>query len=123
MLGCAQTNVKDLTEKGLGYTTLLVKRAKERVDSEFVRLVVKSASRSRASPDSVGVLILSQWSRLGLENFYFGFAKSVHVGSVFCDRYCLLLPVFNQTVAVKAMVVVPTSAAQRYEHLVRSFCS
>ncbi|KAK8693489.1 hypothetical protein V6N13_071072 [Hibiscus sabdariffa] len=95
MLGCTQTNVKDLTEKGLGYTTILVKRAKERVDSEFVKSVVESTIRSRASPDSVGVLILSQWSRLGLE----------------------------KTDAVKAMVAVPASATQRYEHLVMSFCS
>ncbi|KAK8496784.1 hypothetical protein V6N13_000133 [Hibiscus sabdariffa] len=123
VLGCAQTSVKDLTEKGLGYTTMLVKRAKERVDSEFVKSVVESVSRGRASPDSVGVLILSQWSRLGLEKVDFGLAKPVHVGPVCCDRYCLLLPVFNQTDAVKAMVAVPASAAHRYEHLVRSFCS
>ncbi|KAL4388987.1 hypothetical protein GQ457_09G030590 [Hibiscus cannabinus] len=123
VLGCAQTSVKDLTEKGLGYTTMLVKRAKERVDSEFVKSVVESVSRGRASPDSVGVLILSQWSRLGLEKVDFGLGKAVHVGPVCCDRYCLLLPVFNQTDAVKAMVAVPASAAHRYEHLVRSFCS
>ncbi|KAK8552555.1 hypothetical protein V6N12_041144 [Hibiscus sabdariffa] len=86
MLGCTQTNIKDLTEKGLGYTTMLVKRAKERkVD--------------------------------------FGLANLVHAGPICCDRYCLLLPVFNQTDAVKAMVAVPASAAQRYEHLVMSFCS
>lgn len=123
VLGCAQTSVKDLTEKGLGYVTMLVKRAKELVDSEFVKSVVESVSQSRASPDSVGVLILSQWSRLGLEKVDFGMGKPVHVGPICCDRYCLLLPVFNQTDAVKAMVAVPTTAAPRYEHLVRSFCS
>ncbi|XWS74790.1 hypothetical protein CRYUN_Cryun01aG0027600 [Craigia yunnanensis] len=122
VLGCAQTSVKDLTEKGLGYATMLVKRAKERVDSEFVKSVVESVSHSRASPDSVGVLILSQWSRLGLEKVDLGMGKPVHVGPICCDRYCLLLPVFNQTDAVKAMVAVPTTAAQRYEHLLRSFC-
>ncbi|KAE8688528.1 putative Integrase-type DNA-binding superfamily protein [Hibiscus syriacus] len=123
VLGCAQTSVKDLTERGLGYATMLVKKAKERVDSEFVKSVVESVSRGRATPDSVGVLILSQWSRLGLDKVDFGYAKPVHVGPICCDRYCLLLPVFNQTDAVKAMVAVPTSAAQRYEHLLRSFCS
>ncbi|XP_007008914.2 PREDICTED: taxadien-5-alpha-ol O-acetyltransferase [Theobroma cacao] len=123
VLGCAQTSVKDLTEKGLGYATMLVKRAKERVDGEFVKSVVESVSQGRASPDSVGVLILSQWSRLGLEKVDFGMGRPVQVGPVCCDRYCLLLPVFNQTDAVKAMVAVPTSAYPRYEHLVRSFCS
>ncbi|XP_022747387.1 fatty alcohol:caffeoyl-CoA acyltransferase-like [Durio zibethinus] len=121
VLGCAQTSVKDLTEKGLGYVTMLVKRAKERVDSEFVKSVVELLSHSRACPDSVGVLILSQWSRLGLEKVDLGLGKPVHVGPICCDRYCLLSPVFNQTDAVKVMVAVPTAAAQRYEHLVRSF--
>ncbi|XVF24161.1 hypothetical protein REPUB_Repub13aG0103400 [Reevesia pubescens] len=122
VLGCAQTNVKDLTEKGLGYATMLVKRAKERVDSEFVKSVVESVSQNRTSPDSVGVLILSQWSRLGLEKVDLaGMGKPVHVGPICCDRYCLLLPVFNQTDAVKAMVAVPSTAAQRYEHLIKSF--
>lgn len=123
VLGCAHTTVKDLTGKGLGHAAMLVKRAKERVDNEFVKSVVESVSRSRASPDSVGVLILSQWSRLGLEKINFGMGKPVHVGPVCCDRYCLLLPVFNRTDAVKAMVAVPSTAAARYEHLVRSFCS
>lgn len=125
VLGCAQTSVKDLTENGLGHATMLVKRAKERVDGEFVKSVVESVSQSRACPDSVGVLILSQWSRLGLEkvDLGLGMGKPVHVGPICCDRYCLLLPVFNQTDAVKAMVAVPTSAAQKYEHLLRSFCS
>ncbi|PPD73611.1 hypothetical protein GOBAR_DD29466 [Gossypium barbadense] len=123
VLGCAHTTVKDLTGKALGHAAMLVKRAKERVDNEFVKSVVESVSRSRASPDSVGVLILSQWSRLGLEKINFGMGKPVHVGPVCCDRYCLLLPVFNRTDAVKAMVAVPSTAAARYEHLVRSFCS
>ncbi|XP_022764469.1 fatty alcohol:caffeoyl-CoA acyltransferase-like [Durio zibethinus] len=121
VLGCAQTSVNELTEKGLGHATMLVKRAKEQVDSEFVKSVVEIVGQSRASPDSVGVLILSQWSRLGLEKVDLGMGKPVHVGPICCDRYCLLLPVFNQTDAVKAMVAVPTTAAQRYEHLVRSF--
>ncbi|GMI79942.1 hypothetical protein like AT2G40230 [Hibiscus trionum] len=124
VLGCAQSSVKDLTEKGLGYAAMQVKRAKERVDSEFVKSVVESLSQRRASPDSVGVLILSQWSRLGLEKVEVGgMGKPVHVGPICCDRYCLLLPVINQTDAVKAMVAVPSSAAHTYQHLIRSFSS
>ncbi|KAK1571231.1 hypothetical protein Q3G72_013767 [Acer saccharum] len=128
VLGCAQTSVRELTEKGLGYATMLVKRAKDRVDNEFVRSVVDSVSESSSSsrqmtcPDSVGVLILTQWSRLGLERVDLGMGKPVHVGPICCDRYCLFLPVFNQTDAVKVMVAVPTSALDKYQHLVRSVC-
>ncbi|XP_010554673.1 PREDICTED: taxadien-5-alpha-ol O-acetyltransferase-like [Tarenaya hassleriana] len=120
VVGCAQTTVKDLTEKGLGHATMLVKRAKERVDDEYVKSVVEAVSKARASPDSVGVLILSQWSRLGLERLDFSLGKPVHVGSVCCDRYCLLLPVPDQNDAVKVMVAVPSSAVNAYDNLMTS---
>ncbi|CAK7325894.1 unnamed protein product [Dovyalis caffra] len=120
VLGCAQTSVKDLAEKGLGYAAMLIKRAKERVDNEYVRSVIESVSQSRACPDSVGVLILSQWSRLGLERVDFGMGKPVHVGPICSDRYCLILPVHNQNDAVRVMVAVPTSGVVKYEYLVKS---
>ncbi|KAG2332372.1 hypothetical protein Bca52824_003552 [Brassica carinata] len=120
VVGCAQTTAKDLTEKGLSHATMLVKQAKERVGDDYVRSVVEAVSEARACPDPVGVLILSQWSRLGLDRLDFGFGKPVHVGSVCCDRYCLLLPVPEQSDAVKVMVAVPSSAVDSYENLVMS---
>ncbi|XP_010517439.1 PREDICTED: taxadien-5-alpha-ol O-acetyltransferase-like [Camelina sativa] len=120
VVGCAQTTVKDLTEKGLSHATMLVKQAKERVGDDYVRSVVEAVSKERACPDSVGVLILSQWSRLGLEKLDFGFGKPIHIGSVCCDRYCLLLPVPERSDAVKVMVAVPSSAVDTYENLVLS---
>ncbi|KAF9674587.1 hypothetical protein SADUNF_Sadunf10G0142500 [Salix dunnii] len=119
VLGCAQTTVKDLAEKGLGHAAMLIKRAKERVDNEYVRSVIVSVSHTRACPDSVGVLIMSQWSRLGLDRVDFGMGKPVHVGPVCSDRYCLILPVHNQQDAVKVMVAVPTSGVDKYEFLVK----
>ncbi|CAO2817029.1 unnamed protein product [Amaranthus hypochondriacus] len=116
-LGCAQTTVKDLTEKGLGYASDLVKKAKERVDDKYVREVIELVSENRTSPDSVGVLILSQWSRLGLERVDFGLGKPAHVGPVCSDKYCLLLPVHNQKEAVRVMLAVPTSAVDMYQNL------
>lgn len=98
---------------------MLVKQAKERVDDDYVRSVVEAVSK-KASPDSVGVLILSQWSRLGLERLDFGFGNPVHIGSVCCDRYCLLLPIPERSDAVKVMVAVPSSAVDTYENLVMS---
>ncbi|XP_043715092.1 alcohol acyltransferase 9-like [Telopea speciosissima] len=119
VLGCAQTGAKELIENGLGWAAGLVRKAKERVGDEYVRRVVESVSGSRACPDSVGVLIISQWSRLGLErvDLGMGMGKPVHVGPICCDRYCLLLPVFEQRNAVKVMVAVPKNAVDKYEHL------
>ncbi|CAK9163305.1 unnamed protein product, partial [Ilex paraguariensis] len=93
--------MKDLTEKGLGYAAELMKRAKERVNEQYVREVVEMVSSSQASPDSVGVLVLSQWSRLGLDRVDFGLGRPVQVGPICCDRYCLMLPVYDQKDAVK----------------------
>ncbi|KAM5556720.1 alcohol acyltransferase 9 [Rosa sericea] len=132
VLGCAQSSVKDLTEKRLGYAAGLVRRAKERVGEEYVRGVVESVSgETKASPDSVGVLIVSQWSRLGLERVDFGMGRPVHVGPICSDRYCLFLPVNDdndddggknggQGESVKVMVAVPTCAVDKYELLVNS---
>ncbi|KAI4306475.1 hypothetical protein L6164_029749 [Bauhinia variegata] len=117
VLGCAQTSTKELTEKGLGYATGLVKRAKERANSEHVTRVIDSVSESMACPDSVGVLIVSQWSRLGLESVDFGMGKPLQVGPVCCDRYCLFLPVKGEREAAKVMVAVPTGAVDKYHYL------
>nr|DAD28083.1 TPA_asm: hypothetical protein HUJ06_029551 [Nelumbo nucifera] len=120
VLGCAQTTAKELVENDLGCAAGLVRKAKERVGDEYVRTVVEAVSESRATPDTVGVLIVSQWSRLGLERVDFGLGEPVHVGPICCDRYCLLLPVYEQSGAVKVMVAVPRSAVDKYEHLLRS---
>ncbi|KAK6932986.1 hypothetical protein RJ641_035880 [Dillenia turbinata] len=120
VLSCAQTTVKDMTEKGLAYVALLVKKAKDRVNDEFVRSAVTRVSESRACPDSVGVLIISQWSRLGLDRVDFGLGRPIHVGPVCCDRYCLFLPVYDETDAVKVMVAVPSFGVEKYQNLVRS---
>ncbi|KAK3042121.1 hypothetical protein RJ639_001823 [Escallonia herrerae] len=119
VLGCAQTTVKDLTTKGLGHATELVRKAKERVGDEYVREVVELVSSTRVSPDSVGVLIMSQWSRIGLERVDFGMGRPVQVGPVCSDRYCLLLPVYDQREAVKVMLAVPTCSVDKYESLLR----
>ncbi|XP_010689438.3 alcohol acyltransferase 9 [Beta vulgaris subsp. vulgaris] len=119
-LGCAVTTVNDLTEKGIGYGAELIKRAKERVDGKYVKQVIELVSENRTSPDSVGVLVLSQWSRLGLERVDFGLGKPAHVGPICSDKYCLLLPVNNnQREAVRVMLAVPTSAVDMYQHLLR----
>ncbi|KAJ1401177.1 Transferase [Sesbania bispinosa] len=122
VLGCAETSAKELEERGIGYGSGLVKKAKERVGNEHVREVIELVSERSASPDSVGVLIVSQWSRLGLERVDVGMGKPVHVGPVCCDRYCLFLPVRQENVSasVKVMVAVPTPAVDNYEILMRA---
>lgn len=120
VLGCAETSAKELEEKGIGYGSGLVKRAKERVGNEHVRSVIEWVWEKKACPDPVGVLIVSQWSRLGLEKVDVGLGKALHVGPVCCDRYCLFLPVRDECMSVKVMVAVPTNAVDNYELFMRA---
>lgn len=122
VLGCVQATVKDLMEKELGFVAGLVKRAKEKVDGEYVKRVVDMVSGGGVCPDRVGVLILSQWSRLGLERVDFGMGTPVHVGVVCCYQYCTFLPVHGQGAAVKVMVALPSTAAEEFERLVSIPC-
>ncbi|KAM7499390.1 hypothetical protein LguiA_023804 [Lonicera macranthoides] len=118
VLGCAQITAKDLAKKSIGYVTDLVRRAKERVGDEYVKEVVESVSGNRwASADSVGVLIMSQWSKLGLERIDFGLGRAVHVGPICSDRYCLMVPVYGDKDAVKVMLAVPNYAVDKYQYL------
>ncbi|XP_061376635.1 alcohol acyltransferase 9-like [Gastrolobium bilobum] len=119
VLGCAQSSARELAEKGMGHVASVVKRAKEKVDNAHVRSVAELVSESKASPDSVGVLIVSQWSRLGLERVELGMGKPVHVGPICCDRYCLFLPVRDQSESVKVAVAVPTAAVDSYHRFLR----
>ncbi|GAA0156826.1 acetyltransferase [Lithospermum erythrorhizon] len=120
VLGCAQTSVRDLTEKGLGYATELVKRAKERVDDEHVREVIESVSSNQVCPDSVGVLIVSQWSWLGLDKVDFGMGNPTCVAPVCTDKYCIFSPVPNQLDAIKVNVAIPSCAVDQYLNHVRN---
>ncbi|KAK9061069.1 hypothetical protein SSX86_018249 [Deinandra increscens subsp. villosa] len=120
VLGCAQTTAGELTGKGLSYAAELINEAKNRVDDEYVNEVVNSVSLTGPScvPDQVGVLILSQWSRLGLERVDFGIGRPVQVGPVCTDRYCILLPVQDHSRSIKVMLAVPSVAVGKYLDLI-----
>ncbi|KAK4385323.1 Omega-hydroxypalmitate O-feruloyl transferase [Sesamum angolense] len=123
VLGCVQTCVRDLSVKGLGYAVELVRRAKDRVGEEYVKEVVELVSSSPASVDSTGVLIMTQWSRLGLESVDFGMGMPVQVGPVCCDKYCILLPVCTAASAMKVNLAVPSSAVDLYLYFLGNICA
>ncbi|KAL8552212.1 hypothetical protein ACS0TY_001056 [Phlomoides rotata] len=121
VLGCAETSVGDLTENGLRYAAELVKRAKERVGNGYLREVVDSVSWNQETVDSVGSLIMTQWSRLGLESVEFGIGKPVRVSPVCSDKYCILCPVPSSITTVKVNLAVLSSAVDQYLYFLRNF--
>eukprot|EP01018_Ginkgo_biloba_P014523 Gb_37212 [translate_table: standard] len=120
VLACAQTTVKELTERSLTYAVKLVQRAKETLKNEYVRSVVDTLKDSRRRPDLVGSLIISQWSRLGLTGVDFGWGKPFHVGNLCSDIYCILLPLDAQGEAVNVVLSVPRTVFAKYESYMRN---
>ncbi|KAK9168076.1 hypothetical protein Syun_000216 [Stephania yunnanensis] len=105
---------------GVGGAAEAVRRAKEAVGEEaYVREVVEAVGAG-ACPDTVGVLVVSQWSRLGLDRVDFGMGRPLQVGPLSTDRYCLILPVCGQRDAVRVVVALPSSAVPKYDYLVRN---
>ncbi|KAF9616974.1 hypothetical protein IFM89_033044 [Coptis chinensis] len=115
----AQATVKDLSDNDLGHTAGLIKNAKDNVGDEYVRSLIQSISESRQTTNSVGLFMVSQWSRLGLEKVDFGMGKPVHVGPICRERYCLFLPVYEQSDSVMVAVAMPNSAVAKYEYLLK----
>ncbi|PKI46686.1 hypothetical protein CRG98_033028 [Punica granatum] len=121
VLARLQSTARDLTEKGLGHVTRLVKRAKDRVGPEYVRAIIDSVREGRVEADLTSTLVISQWSTLGLDRVDFGMGRPVHIAPICCDRYCLILPrTGGRQDGVKVMVAVPASAVDKYERLVKN---
>ncbi|CAN1835503.1 Alcohol acyltransferase 9 [Linum perenne] len=126
ILGCAQTTVRDLTTEGknLYDAVKLVKEAKSNITGEYVRSLVDLMEDKRVKTDLSGAtLVISQWAKLGLEDLAFGgeSGKGVYMGSVTSDIYCLFLPVVGDTEAVRVLVSMPETAAEKFESYMMEF--
>ncbi|KAG6393574.1 hypothetical protein SASPL_147818 [Salvia splendens] len=111
---CAEASAGELAGNGLGFAAGLVAGAKEGVEEERVREVVESVSSKWEQVDFVGTLILTQWSRLGLEMVDFGLGRPVQVSPVCSGRFCTFLPVCGVENAVKVNLGVPVTALDQY---------
>ncbi|KAH9329696.1 hypothetical protein KI387_001804, partial [Taxus chinensis] len=110
VLGCAETSVKELTEKPVWHAVKVVQRAKEILRDEYIRSIVDALGDSRRRPHLTGSLVISQWSRLGLMDVDFGWGRALHVGHLSSDIYCIFLPLDPQGQAVNVVLSVPRSA-------------
>ncbi|KAL4203680.1 hypothetical protein AMTRI_Chr01g105110 [Amborella trichopoda] len=121
VLACAQSGAKDVREKGTAWAARAIRRAKERVGDEYVRSVVGVLGEEEGlRPDMGGVMVVSQWSRMGLEEVDFGKGLAVVVGAVCADVYCYFLPVVGRPGAVCVAVALPGDAVAKYDYYLRS---
>uniref|UniRef100_A0A0D9UVT5 Uncharacterized protein n=1 Tax=Leersia perrieri TaxID=77586 RepID=A0A0D9UVT5_9ORYZ len=119
VLACAESTAADLVN-GCGLRR--VQEAKDRVNDDYVRSMVDLLEERRgAKPDLAATLVISAWTRLGLEDLDFGNGKPAHMGPLTSEIYCVFLPVVGQPDAVTVLVSVPQAAADAFHHHCCSF--
>ncbi|XP_023002311.1 fatty alcohol:caffeoyl-CoA acyltransferase [Cucurbita maxima] len=126
VLACAQSSVKELnaaaTSANIHHGVTLVQQAKAAVTDEYVRSVVDMLDDRSVRTDMSSSLVISQWSKLGLEDLDFGEGKPVNMGPLASDIYCLFLPVAGDVNAVRVLVSVPECVAHKFEVYMKDCC-
>lgn len=117
LLACADSTVEELVEGNLRHGVKLVQEAKVRLkDKEYIRSMVDLLEDKTVKTDLSTSLVISQWSKLGLEEVDFGEGKPLHMGPLTSDIYCLFLPVTGDANAVRVLVSVPESMVERFQY-------
>lgn len=116
MLGCAQSKAKDLVAGNLHYGVKLVQQAKSTLDDDYIRSMIDMLEDNTVKTDLSTSLVISQWSKLGLEDLDFGEGKPLHMGSLTSDIYCLFLPVVGELDAVRVLVSMPEGIVEKFEY-------
>jgi hypothetical protein len=69
-----------------------------------------------AKPDLSASLVISAWTRLGLEDLDFGAGAPAHMGPLTSEIYCVFVPVAGDPGGVTVLVSVPQAATDKFEH-------
>lgn len=123
VLGCAESTAAQLTAASTArYGVRLVQEAKECVDHDYVRSMVDLLEERRgARPDLAASLVISAWTRLGLEDLDFGGGGPAHMGPLTSEIYCVFLPVVGDLDGVTVLVSVPQAVADKFQHYCLGF--
>ncbi|CAL4957609.1 unnamed protein product [Urochloa decumbens] len=123
VLGCAESTAAQLVGAAAArHGVRLVQEAKECVDGDYVRSMVDLLEERRgARPDLASSLVISAWTRLGLEDLDFGAGAAAHMGPLTSEIYCVFLPVVGDRHGVTVLVSVPQAAADRFQRYCLGF--
>ncbi|CAJ1973282.1 unnamed protein product [Sphenostylis stenocarpa] len=118
LLACAESSVEELVEEGnLRHGVKLVQEAKARLkDEDYIRSMVDLLEDKTVKTDLCTSLVISQWSKLGLEEVDFGEGKPLHMGPLTSDIYCLFLPVPGDANAVRVLVSLPDNMVEPFQY-------
>ncbi|KAJ6681134.1 TRICHOTHECENE 3-O-ACETYLTRANSFERASE [Salix koriyanagi] len=119
VLGCAQTRAQDLVARNMSHGVRSVQQAKSCLTDDYVRSMIDLLEDKSVKTDLSTSLVISQWSKLGLEDVDFGDGKPLHMGPLTSDIYCLFLPVIGDFEAVRVQVSMPESVHEKFEYYMK----
>uniref|UniRef100_A0A6N2LSY3 Omega-hydroxypalmitate O-feruloyl transferase n=1 Tax=Salix viminalis TaxID=40686 RepID=A0A6N2LSY3_SALVM len=119
VLGCAQTCAQDLVARNMSHGVRSVQQAKSSLTDDYVRSMIDLLEDKSVKTDLSTSLVISQWSKLGLEDVDFGDGKPLHMGPLTSDIYCLFLPVIGDLEAVRVQVSMPESVHEKFEYYMK----
>jgi len=120
---CAETSAGQLVMSDVHHGVQLIRQAKEGICDGYVRSAIDMLESKRAAPDCSSGFVISQWSKLGLEDLDFGEGRPVYMGPPFPTSYvyCLFLPVIGDLHAVRVWMSVHQSIADKFERALKVF--
>ncbi|CAL9108015.1 unnamed protein product [Musa acuminata var. zebrina] len=119
VLACAETSVEELVTSNAHHGIKLVQEAKKRVTGEYVRSMIDLLEERRVKPDLSSSLVISSWTKLGLEELDFGGGRPLHMGPLASEIYCVFLPVTGDLHAFTMIMSVPHEIADRFQQYCR----
>lgn len=121
VLACAEATVKELVNTNMRSGVKLVQQAKSSLSDDYVKSIVDLLGDNTVKTDLSASLVISQWSKLGLEDLDFGEGKPLHMGPLTSDIYCLFLPVNGDFDAVRVLVSMPECSVSKFEYYMNYF--
>lgn len=94
----------------------LVQNAKSIIDHDYVKSTIFLLEDKSLQADLSASLVISDWSKLGLQDLDFGFGKPLEMCPLASDVFCLFLPVIGDVKAVRVLVSLPANVVEKFEY-------
>ncbi|KAI3825593.1 hypothetical protein L1987_07085 [Smallanthus sonchifolius] len=121
VLACAKTTVNELVDGNLHHVVKLVQEAKSSLTDNRISEIIALLEDKNVKTDLTTSLVISQWSRLGLESLDFGEGTPLHMGPLTSDIYCLFLPVVGDSNDIRVLLSLPKSVISKFEYYMNKF--
>lgn len=111
--------MKEVVSGNLHSGVKLVQQAKSALTDDNVKSMIDLLEDKTVKTDLSATLVISQWSKLGLEDLDFGEGKPLQMGPLLSDIYCLFLPVIGDFDATRVLLSVPECAVDKFENYMK----